>query len=55
VLKTESLELTRMKLMAIVMKVGERKSTLNSCIRRDVHSRQLHVQLPTQNIHLKYD
>jgi hypothetical protein len=43
VLKTEPVGLTRMKLMAIVMKVGERKSTLNSWICRDEYHRRLHV------------
>jgi hypothetical protein len=50
----ELVGLTRMELIAIVMKVEERTSILNSCICRDKHSRQLHVQLPTQNSHLKY-
>jgi hypothetical protein len=46
--------ITRMKLMAIVIKVGKRKSTLNSWICRDEDSKQLHVQLLTQNFHLMY-
>jgi len=53
--RTETVGLTaRMKLMAIVIKVDERRSTLNSWIFTDEHSRQLHVQLPMQNFHLKY-
>jgi len=43
VLRTEPIGITRMKLMAIVIKVGKRKSTMNSWICRDENSRQLHV------------
>ena len=52
--RTELVGLTQIELIAIAMKVEERTSTLISWICRDEHSRQLHVQLPTQNSHLKY-
>ena len=53
-LGTEPVGLTRMKLVAVVMRDDERMSASRSWICRDVNCRPLRVELSMQIFHLKY-